>query len=107
MACRPDMCSVHGSSCRRPSRAYQVLLFAMMAAVGVPLLSAVVKHYHLGLLTVKTPELQRRSLGELGVGPFGVADTSFAKDSGSAFPLEHLGSEPMYLIPRFFAAIGP
>ncbi len=42
---------------RRPSRAYQVLLFAMMAAVAVPLLSAVVKHFDLGAFVATETEL--------------------------------------------------
>lgn len=42
---------------RRPSRAYQVLLFAMMAAAVVPLMSAVVKHHDLGVFTARSPEL--------------------------------------------------
>jgi len=41
---------------RRPSRAYQVLLFAMLAAAIVPLMSAVVKHYDLGVFTARATE---------------------------------------------------
>ena len=42
---------------RRPSRAYQVLLCTMMAAAIVPLMSAVVKHFDLGVFTVNTTTL--------------------------------------------------
>jgi len=42
---------------RRPSRAYQVLLLAMMAAVAVPLLSAAVKHFDLGAFVATETEL--------------------------------------------------
>ncbi|MHC4582859.1 MAG: M56 family metallopeptidase [Planctomycetota bacterium] len=40
----------------RPSRAYQVLLIAMMAAAIVPLMSAVVKHYDLGVFAARATE---------------------------------------------------
>jgi beta-lactamase regulating signal transducer with metallopeptidase domain len=44
---------------RRPARAHQVLLLAMLGAVLVPALSGVVRHFHLGLFTrpVTVPEL--------------------------------------------------
>jgi ankyrin repeat protein/beta-lactamase regulating signal transducer with metallopeptidase domain len=42
---------------RRPARAYQVLLLAMVTAVAVPLLSAVVKHLDLGAFVAKPTEL--------------------------------------------------
>jgi len=43
---------------RRPARAHQVLLLAVMTAVLVPALSGVVRHFHLGLLVrqVTVPE---------------------------------------------------
>ncbi len=43
---------------RRPARAHQVLLLAMVAAVLVPALSGVVRHFHLGLF------LQRATIPE-------------------------------------------
>jgi beta-lactamase regulating signal transducer with metallopeptidase domain/Leucine-rich repeat (LRR) protein len=79
---------------RRPSRAYQVLLFVMVAAVCVPFLSAVVRHYHLGLLTARLPELQRGPLGELRTATFDTMDASPAQDSRSAFLQEHVSSGP-------------
>jgi len=47
---------------RRPARAHQVLLLAMIGAVLVPALSGVVRHFHLGLLArqVTVPEFEGR-----------------------------------------------
>jgi len=44
---------------RRPARAHQVLLLAVMAAVLVPVLSGVVRHFNLGIFArqVTVPEL--------------------------------------------------
>lgn len=46
---------------RRPSRAYQVLLCTMMAAVVVPFMSTVVKHFDLGVFTARSAEPLRTS----------------------------------------------
>jgi beta-lactamase regulating signal transducer with metallopeptidase domain/Leucine-rich repeat (LRR) protein len=67
----------------------------MVAAAFVPFLSAAVRHYHLGLLTARTPELQREPLGELGAAPFDAMDASPTKDGRSAFPPEHISSGPV------------
>ena len=68
---------------RRPSRAYQALLFAMVAAVFVPFLSVVVRHYHLGLLTAGTP---------LKAAAFDAMGASLAKENRLAFPIERISS---------------
>jgi len=52
---------------RRPSRAYQVLFFAMVGAAVVPLMSAVVKHFNLGVFTAKATELPQVMLLEESV----------------------------------------
>jgi hypothetical protein len=41
----------------RPSRAYQIILLAMIGAAIIPFMSALVKHYDLGIFTPKTTEL--------------------------------------------------
>jgi ankyrin repeat protein/beta-lactamase regulating signal transducer with metallopeptidase domain len=56
---------------RRPSRAYQVLFFAMVGAAVLPLMSGVVKHFNLGVFAVKAPELpQVMMLEESIASPF-------------------------------------
>jgi len=90
---------------RRPSRAYQVLLFAMVAAVFVPFLSAVVRHYHLGVLTARAPELQREPLGELGTASFDATDASMAKDNRSGTLPEPISSGPVAASPAIDGTI--
>jgi len=61
----------------RPSRAYQVLLFAMITAIAVPFMSVMVKHYNLGVFTTGAIDSSRISLkvpvttypGEVGIAP--------------------------------------
>lgn len=67
---------------RRPSRAYQVLLFAMMAAVIVPLMSAVVKHFDLGVFTARATE----SLGSPMEGPEAISLAGTNDLAGIAIP---------------------
>jgi ankyrin repeat protein/beta-lactamase regulating signal transducer with metallopeptidase domain len=57
---------------RRPARAYQVLLLAMMTAVAVPLLSAVVRHLDLGAFVARPTELSY-ALPEM---PFAMSATA-------------------------------
>ncbi|MFC1605078.1 ankyrin repeat domain-containing protein, partial [Planctomycetota bacterium] len=59
---------------RRPSRAYQVLLFVMMAAAIVPLMSAVVKHFDLGVFTARASESFGTSLEGLEAIPLAGTD---------------------------------
>jgi len=47
---------------RRPSRAFQVLLLAMIAAVAVPAMSVLVKHFELGAFVAKPIALQPISM---------------------------------------------
>ena len=51
----------------RPSRAYQVLLLAMIGATAVPLMSVIVKHFNLGVFTARVFELPPMMLPEEGV----------------------------------------
>ncbi|MBC8218644.1 MAG: ankyrin repeat domain-containing protein, partial [Planctomycetes bacterium] len=67
---------------RRPSRAYQVLLFAMLAAVIVPLMSAVVKHYDLGVFTARATD----SFGTLLEGPEAIPLAGTDDLAGIAVP---------------------
>ncbi len=48
---------------RRPARAHQVLLLAMIAAVIVPIMSALVEHYELGVFVAEP--IQSEVVGEL------------------------------------------
>ena len=50
----------------RPSRAYQVLLLAMIGATAVPLMSVIVKHFNLGVFTARVFELPPMMLPEEG-----------------------------------------
>jgi len=68
---------------RRPSRAYQVLLFAMMAAVAVPLLSAMVKHFDLGAFVATETELPRM-LPQMSLDAFAPAPETGAMDAAPA-----------------------
>ena len=77
----------------RPSRAYQILLFAMIAAIAVPLMSAVVKHFDIGVFTARTYELPAVRLIEepLSANSERYNNTSFpitTTDSVNSEPLE-------------------
>ncbi len=59
----------------RPSRAYRVLLLAMIGATVVPLMSAVVKHFNLGAFTARAPESPAvMQLEESFLGPVKQSD---------------------------------
>jgi len=60
----------------RPSRAYPVLLLAMMAAVAVPLMSAVVTHFELGVFTARATESVSTALEEPEAIPLAGTDDS-------------------------------
>ncbi len=56
----------------RSSRAHQVLFLAMMAAVIVPIMSILVKHYELGLFVAEPVVIQSRAEDVGRVGNFGA-----------------------------------
>jgi len=78
---------------RRPSRAYQVLLLAMMAAVAVPLSSAVVKHFDLGAFVATETELPRM-LPEMSLDAFAPAPETAVMDAAPAESIIIEATEP-------------
>lgn len=67
---------------RRPSRAHQVLLFAMVAAAIVPLMSVVVRHFDLGVFTARAHE----SLGTAMVGREAIPWAGTDDSTGMVIP---------------------
>ncbi len=56
----------------RSSRAHQVLFLAMMAAVIVPIMSILVKHYELGMFVAEPVAIQSRAEDKGRVGNYGA-----------------------------------
>src|SRR5512147_457374 len=81
---------------RRPARAHQWLLLAVLAAVFVPALSGVVRHFHLGLFTQRAtvPErVEPQAPGAIATGAFVAISATEAPPAprapSSAAPLAH------------------
>ena len=74
---------------RRPARAYQAILCAMMAAALVPFLTAVVKHYDLGAFTGE-PDASVYPVGALAPVTSEAADPQAVMDAPT--PMAGLGS---------------
>jgi len=64
----------------RSARAHQVLFLAMMAAVIVPIMSILVKHYELGVFVAEPVVIQSRAEDVGRVGNFGAPGTISAED---------------------------
>jgi hypothetical protein len=83
----------------RPSRAYQVLLFAMIGATIVPLMSALIKHYDLGIFTASSPELTSVTLNKEPLGtPLeqsdNISESIISTESGNPESLEITPTKP-------------
>jgi len=63
---------------RRPARVHQALLLTMIAAVAVPIMSTLVKHYELGMFVAEPIQLQ--SENELAKFQYETSLTTAAED---------------------------
>ena len=95
---------------RRPARAHQVLLLAMLGAVLVPALSGVVRHFHLGLWTrpAVVPELVGPSNPvPIETGPFAATNATEAPPTprapSPAAPSDDAGSGAAHVAWRTIA----
>jgi len=70
---------------RRSSRAHQILLLSIIAAVSVPIISVLVKHYELGVFVAEPIALQAQLEDGASAGDFSLLAQDFAYEAG---PLE-------------------
>ena len=78
----------------RPSRAYQVLLFAMIAAIAVPFMSVVVKHFNLGIFAAEAIDSSSSTLKVPMTTLFGEVDIAPEMRTSSATTPIPVDSKP-------------